>query len=443
MKIIALEAENFAKLKVVAIRPDGAVVQVTGKNRNGKTSVLNAIWTTLAGKRVAPIEPIRHGEERARIRLTLGENTPELIVTRRFVADGEGGYTTDLRVEGEDGRLFKKGQEVLDALLGEFTFDPGAFSRMDDDAKLAALRPLVPGVDFDALTAANAEDFAARTEANRKAKDARTRASGIILPPGNVPAPVDVSALEEELAGSAQFNADIDERKRRRADAVREIEVLEEEEATLRQRLEAATERRLGLEAKLGTAEALPEPKDILALRSRLADARTANETAAKAARHAEETAAALQAEKESADLTKAMDQRDGVMSAAVAAAVKTVPGLTYEGGRVLLNGAPFSQASDAEQLETAILVAGLMNPTLRVVRVRDGSLMDEDALATLEEIAARLDLQVWVERVDSSGAVGFVLEDGEIKGPGTAPAPRISPQSAAKGRPPVVEESV
>lgn len=33
-----------------------------------------------------------------------------------------------------------------------------------------------------------------------------------------------------------------------------------------------------------------------------------------------------------------------------------------------------------------------------------------------LGEMAETNDMQVWIERVDSSGKVGFVLEDGRLK---------------------------
>ena len=49
MKIVSLQAENIKKLVAVEIKPDGNMVQITGKNGHGKTSVLDAIWWALAG----------------------------------------------------------------------------------------------------------------------------------------------------------------------------------------------------------------------------------------------------------------------------------------------------------------------------------------------------------------------------------------------------------
>jgi recombinational DNA repair ATPase RecF len=59
LHIVELRSENFARLRAVAIRPDGPVVQITGRNAQGKTSVLNSIWTCLKGRAVAPPQPIR------------------------------------------------------------------------------------------------------------------------------------------------------------------------------------------------------------------------------------------------------------------------------------------------------------------------------------------------------------------------------------------------
>ena len=56
------------------------------------------------------------------------------------------------------------------------------------------------------------------------------------------------------------------------------------------------------------------------------------------------------------------------------------------------------------------------LNPTVRVLRVTDGSLLDSENLELLAELAREHDFQVWVERVDESGTVGVVIEDGQVR---------------------------
>ena len=68
---------------------------------------------------------------------------------------------------------------MLDALIGELTFDPLAFTRMDGRQQFNALRGFVPDVDFDAIDAANKVDFDARTVVNRQATQ-RNNAPGSV-----------------------------------------------------------------------------------------------------------------------------------------------------------------------------------------------------------------------------------------------------------------------
>ena len=108
MKIIELRAENVKRLRAVRIRPTGPVVQLTGANEQGKSSVLDCIWWALEGAKHIQAMPIRKGATRAHIRLDLGE----LVVERRFSAAG-----TTLVVENAEGARYKAPQEMLDALV--------------------------------------------------------------------------------------------------------------------------------------------------------------------------------------------------------------------------------------------------------------------------------------------------------------------------------------
>src|SRR3990172_1148857 len=106
MKILKLTAENIKRLIAVEITPDGNLVQITGKNGNGKTSVLDAIWWALAGKKPIQSKPIRNGAHSAMITLVLGDPSSEdqkkrreLTITRTFTLEDDGDYTTSLRVK--------------------------------------------------------------------------------------------------------------------------------------------------------------------------------------------------------------------------------------------------------------------------------------------------------------------------------------------------------
>jgi len=464
MKIISLQAENIKRLVAVEIRPDGNLVEITGRNGQGKTSVLDSLWWALVGTSSIQGAPIRKGETEARIRLDLGE----IIVTRNFrrrAADGE--VTTGLKVEGSNGASFKSPQGVLDALLGELSFDPLAFARMKPKDQFNALRKFVPGIDFDGIANLNRGDFERRADYNRFAKQERAAAAALIVPPGTPEEEIDEQALIDEISRAGEHNGDIELRKERRAQArekitrlrnsvagadealnqfaaaraaardatiarireqIRQLEQQAEEAAAscvadidgqvtdAKRVTEECTREADDLQAKLDGAEPLPDPIDVAALRARIEEARTTNGAVKRLQQRKAHEVRAGNAEKQAEALTQEIDARNAAKQQAIASAAMPVTGIGFGEDQVLLNGVPFDQGSDAEQLQASVRIAAAMNPKLRVIRIRDGSLLDDEAMKNLAGFASEQDMQIWVERVDSSGTVGFVIEDGHVR---------------------------
>ena len=125
------------------------------------------------------------------------------------------------------------------------------------------------------------------------------------------------------------------------------------------------------------------------------------------------------------------MEQRAATAREAIAAAKMPVAGLGFGDGVVTYNDIPFDQASSAEQLRVSLAIAMAANPKLRVIRIEDGSLLDEDSLAQIAAMAKDHDYQVWIERVETSGKVGFVIEDGHVKGAAPAKSPKAKSAAA------------
>src|SRR3990172_5374450 len=135
MKIIELQSENIERLKAVRIKPDGSLVQSTGKNGAGKTSVLDSITMALAGGDVIPEKPIREGENKAKIVVDLGD----IKVTRTWTGNDK----TYLAVETKEGAKYPSPQALLDILTGKLSFDPLEFARMEPNKQVETLRQLV------------------------------------------------------------------------------------------------------------------------------------------------------------------------------------------------------------------------------------------------------------------------------------------------------------
>lgn len=105
----------------------------------------------------------------------------------------------------------------------------------------------------------------------------------------------------------------------------------------------------------------------------------------------------------------------DETKSNALSTAKMPITGLGIDDDGITFKDKPFSQIGSANQLKVSLAIAMAINPQLRVIRVTDGSLLDEDNLEIIRKMAKDNDYQVWVECVETDGKVGFTLENGEL----------------------------
>lgn len=414
MHIIELLAENYKKLTAVRIKPDGSLVQITGENDQGKTSVLDAIWSALENHPQA--QPIRKGQKKGRIVLKLGEGgMVTMVVERRFTEKNVPGTIT---VENAEGLRFKSPQEALDSLIGSLCFDPLAFTRMKPDRQFEELRRMVKlEIDPDALDQANASDFSKRTDITRDAKAKRAQADAITFPEDTPANPIDAKALMDAIEAAGKLNADTEGRKLRRVSVGEEIDRLRGSAGNHRQQAEAEEARANELQKRLDDADPLPELIDVSELRAQVDNATLVNANIAKRVQHKRLASDAEGLENQAKALTEAMDARTKVKTDAIKAAKMPVPGLGFGEKVITFDDVPFSQASMSTKIKVSMTIAMAANPKLKVIRITDGSLLDEKSLAQVGEMAEANGFQVWLERVDTSGKIGFVIEDGHVKG--------------------------
>jgi len=399
MKVVRLEVENFMRLNAVDVSPDPdtAVVQITGGNAVGKTSILTAIWAALQVRGAKVSDPIRHGEHEASVRLDLGD----IVVTRKWKGDA-----TNLTVTSAEGARFNSPQQMLDSLVGRLSFDPLAFASADGKKQRQMLLEVIDlgGVDLDALEVERQGYFDERTEVGRETKRLTALRDSIPEPPAGTPfEPVDVAEVAQRLERASEGERDLG-RLREEWDHLQ----CEKEQIALR---EAEIIRTVPMLQNQATAAA--------DLRTTLATARDVNERVeqGKALRKAKSDL--LLASQQHGSLTRKIEdvdrrKRDALAAANLPDAGGSVLGITADG--VTLDGVPFSQASGAQRLKASVAIAMAANPNLRVLRVADGSLLDKANMAVLEQMAAEKDYQVWCEVVaDEDKGVGIHIVDGGV----------------------------
>jgi ABC-type dipeptide/oligopeptide/nickel transport system ATPase component len=422
MKILKLTAENVKKLRAVEITPQGDIVTIAGKNGQGKTSVLDSIWWALAGGAAIQKEPIRKGQTKARVRLDLGE----IVVERRF---SEGG--SQLFVESKEGARYPSPQTMLDKLLGELSFDPLAFARMTPRDQFDELRRIAHlEVDIDNLDLLNQGDYAKRTDLNRDAKSKRAQAEAITVATGLPEDTVNENDILNRITSAAERNSLIEKHRAKREEAKEKIGLIAEDALRTRARAEqlraeaqACDKEAADLDAKAESQrkafedqEPLPEPVDITAVRVELDAARSTNRLIVMREHRRDVEREAVALERQAQGITELMDERTKFKMDAISKAQMPVEGLGFGEGLVTYRAIPFEQCSSAEQLRVSLSIAMAANPKLRVIRIQDGSLLDEDSLAAIATMAKAGDYQVWIETVSDDGKVGIVIEDGMVK---------------------------
>jgi len=413
-KIVRLDVENVKRVEAVHIEPDGSMVVIGGKNGAGKTSVIDSIAYALGGKKLLPKKPIREGAKKGSVKVDLGD----VIVTRSFTE-------TDsyLKVEAKAGGFVAQSpQDILNGMIGDLSFDPLAFATMDDKARLALLKKLA-GLDTDKLDEEKARVFAERTEVNRRVKTLKGQADGIKRIDDVPDAPVNVHDAMEELTASLKNNEENREKELILATARAELVVIEEEKvkaceaiARLNTLLEEETEKAEAKEttiAKMGDAVDELEDVDTAPIREKLSKADSIN-AAIRSNLALDLIEGELGEKKDEAQAkTDRLNEIDVEKAEKVGAAKFPIPGLGVGEDGVTFGGIPFDQISQAEKLRTSVAMGFAMNPELKVVLIRDGSLLDEDNLKLIAEMAEEADGQVWVERVGDGKEVSVLIVEG------------------------------
>jgi len=444
MRILQFVAENFKRIRIVEIIPTKRVTKITGKNGQGKTSVLDALWALFAGKRGIPDKPVRRGADRSRLRAVIGDDDgkPLLIATRTIATD----RTTTLTVEAAPGAEPTVGtpQAVLDALIGQMSFDPIAFIHADKNSQVEILRTLIKlDLDVDAENDLIKKEYDERTNLKKKAKDLESQAAAVTYSPNLPKEKVDEQAILAEIDKAGQRNKELDKIAAAKRDlgaaadkagqAVKDnertiatqsdtIAALEQQLERVRKTLEAAQSIHVQLmtdeaAAKQAFQEApAAELVDVGSLLEDLRAAQLINREIERRTRFEQLDAERKKTEREAEARTRSIADREERKRSALSDAKMPIEGLTFDEHGVFFQGIPLEQLGEAEQIRVGLALAMASNPKLRAVPIAHGESLDDDGLAMIESMAEQQNFQIFMARVDSTGAVGIVLADGRVE---------------------------
>lgn len=402
LRIVSLKVTNIQRIRAVSITPNGdPTVILGGDNGAGKTSVLDAIEMALTGGKAISKDPIRHGAKQGSIVANLGD----LVIERVIAPD----RTHTLTVRDADGNKQRTPQAILDALCSKIAFDPLAFMALEPKKQNEVLRELL-GLDFTALDAERERSYAKRTETTRDAKAVRAQAEGLVVPPTTPAEKVSVADLLAELKAANDLASARKDHARKVTDAETALAAAED---ALKRAEAAAMQKRAAVKAL--AREVLAEPVATDAIEAKLAAAETTNRNVERRGQRDSLEMRANALDGDVKKLTSRIEQIDAEKAAAIAAKPFPVPGLALGEAGPTLDGVPLEQASAAQRLRVSVALGLALNPRLKVLLVRDASLLDSKSLALVTEMAAAAGAQVWLERVGDGDPTAVIIADGQV----------------------------
>lgn len=413
-RIIGLKVRNVKRLEAVDFTPDPgeAIIGVGGKNASGKTSLLDSIMYALAGVKSIPDDVIRKGAKKGEVVVELDD----YIITRTITDK-----TSRLEIKGRDGRAYASPQTLLDEMTGSLTFDPLRFQRLSESPagrreQADILRQLV-GLDFRTIDEKRKNIYNRRQDVNRDLKSVTTQLDALSHYPDLPDEETSMSELSKRLQEAVRQNRENYEKRaelkrlRDHADETeRKIEELQEELARLRTKIAAQQ-----------TIVDGQRDADEEQIRSQMANAEQQNQKIRKNEERKKLLQRQTTLQSQANALTEEINGIDHDKARQLANVKMPVAGLTFTEDAVLYNGALFENCSSAEQLRVSVAIGIAMNPKLRIMLIRDGSLLDKDSRRVLKLMAEQAELQAWVEFVGSDEACSIVIENGLTKGAAAA----------------------
>ena len=416
LKILGVEIQDFKRIEVASIRPDGLVSEISGRNANGKSSILDAIESALGGKRRQPQEPIRRGAERAYVVVNLGDFLVERVWTAK---------TDRLVVRSKDGAIFPKGQAKLDDLIGAISFDPLEFLSMPAKRQREMLLGVI-GVDLDEIEERRSAIYDERRAVGRDLRAAEQR----LADAPEVDAPdeeVSIENLSRKLSEALSEGERIRSKKQQSESAYR---AAENERERLAQALEDLRQQMADLEERVEwagvqvdvTSRAYEEirdvePPSVAEIQEQLSEADEINRRVRQRKQRERLISELESVQEQHNNLDTSLAAIDAEKNTALEGAEMPIDGLAITEDGLTFEGIPLSQASMSQRVRVCTAISAALNPKLRIALVRSGNDLDDESLADFYSYCEEVGLQAWVERINGTRDDALVIEEGRIVG--------------------------
>ena len=424
MKFIDLSISRVRKISLVELTiSDNGLTQIKGPNRQGKTTVLDAMEVLLRGKKAITKDMISHGQTNAVIKGTLKEGD-DVYHVERELRDGKPPL---LRLKKNGVSVKSSPESFLSSLVSDLTFNPRPFMDKTDDEKQKFMMK-VANIDFTEIDAKIKETYDERTLVGRE-----VAAYGDIV----LPEKVEQQSVKELLAKRAEIleqhelvdkkQAGYEETKgkldglitERDTAAAKIIELQKEIDAQTAIVNELAPRIEKGERVVASKLAGIPEKLPLSEIDDQLANIEEINVKAAAyhSAREKAKSKDAAQVKYDalSGKIEAMRDSKETILKEAKL----PVPGLELRTDGLFHNGIHSSNWSESESMRISADLCIATNPELRAVFIDRGEAYDAEGLKELHKWAVENDMQAIIsivseiEEGDEAGV--YYMSEGEV----------------------------
>lgn len=432
IKINKLEIENVKRVKAVKIEPtSNGLTILGGKNKQGKTSVLDAIAWALGGNKFKPSQADREGSViPPYLSITLSNG---LVVERR-------GKNSDLKVIDPNGE--KAGQQLLNSFVEELAIDLPKFMNATNKEKAdILLRIIGVGERLYELEKVEKEKYSQRLTIGQIADQKQKFAKEMNY---HTDAPKELVSASELIQQQQAILARNGENQRKREQLVnienqytfqsQEVERLKQQLANAEMVL-AKTAHDLEI-AKKSTLDLHDESTEELQSNIQQIDDINRKVRANLDKDKAEQDAAdyRIQYDKLTNEITDIRKNKTDLLQNANL----PLAGLSVEDGELIFEGQKWDNMSGADQLRVSTAIVRKLKPDCGFILLDKLEQMD---LETLNEFGKWLEgegLQAIATRVSTGEECSIIIEDGYVAGQEkvqdpTPPQPNVQPITQPK----------
>ncbi|MCQ2434700.1 MAG: AAA family ATPase [Oscillospiraceae bacterium] len=416
-KINSLEIENVKRVKLVTLEPTANGLTILGgKNKQGKTSVLDAITWALGGEKFRPTNPQREGSTLPpHIKITLDNG---LVVERS-------GKNSSLKVMDPEGR--KAGQKLIDSFVESFALNLPAFMEMNDREKAKVLLNIL-GIGEQLMQMDNDEKllYNRRTEIGRIADQKLKYAQEM---PQYTDAPTEPVSVSDLIAQQQEILARNGENQRKRM----QLSQITNEKNHLFESLRMIDRQLEELKSKKETmmqeySKACNDEMTALKSISELVDESTAEIEESIRNIEAVNTMVRANCEREKAEIdadtyVKQRDELTEQIETIRVNRLKLLDGaqmplaeLSVRDGALIYKGQAWDCMSGAEQMIVAASIVRKLNPNCEFVLLDKLEQMDMDTLAEFGKWLESEGLQAIATRVSTGEECSVIIDDGMVQ---------------------------